>query len=657
MALATLDPIRRVFDRVRDADRGDGELLARYRSHRDQDAFGSLVRRHGPMVFGVCKRVLRDPHAADDAFQATFLVLAKKADQVRPPDRLSPWLYGVAYRTAMKARGRACRRQQIEQQYATEVANRTALPPERDADLLPVIDEQLNALPEKYRTPLLLCGVQGLNKAEAAERLGLPEGTVSSRLARAREMLRDRLARRGVVVPAVALGAALTANTLHAAVPPTLASATAELAMSSALASPTVLSLSHEVLQSMTFLKLKMLCAVATAIALTGGGFGLYAIHADEKKPAQPGVKPAVKPDGEKPKPGAKPDGEKPKPANPDGEKPKPNGDKPGEKPAVKVGKTGGLVAGTDAKESTIAIAVKGDSGVVEKLFKVAADAKVFIDGKEGKLADVPKNSTAALQIAGGKEGALQTATEVRITGGTFVGVVAKGDATSLTFEGEKTQRVVKLAAGGKVTVNGKDATLSDVKPGDKVQVTLAADGSGALLVAGGSKPAGDGGEKPVKNPKFSGKVGSVDAQARTVTLVAKGEGGTKEIVIKLTADAKITIDGKDAKVGDIQKGAIATFNLVAAKDGQPREANEVTIAGVTFGGSVKQIDASTITVGTEKSDRVFKLLPTTKVTVNGKDAKVADLKTGDRVMVTVAADESGATLIVSGKKGDKENE
>src|SRR5829696_6385598 len=152
MALAQLDTIRKVFDRVRDsANHGDGELLSRYRQQRDQDAFGSLVRRHGPMVLGVCQRVLRDSHAADDAFQATFLVLAKKADAVRPPDRLAPWLYGVAYRTAMKARGRAFRRQQVEHAYATETSNRApAASSDEVADLLPIIDEQLNALPEKY---------------------------------------------------------------------------------------------------------------------------------------------------------------------------------------------------------------------------------------------------------------------------------------------------------------------------------------------------------------------------------------------------------------------------------------------------------------------------------------------------------------------------
>src|SRR5437764_15311191 len=106
MVTAQLGTLRKMFDRVRDdAGHGDGELLTRYRTLRDEDAFGSLVRRHGPMVLGVCRRVLRDHHAADDAFQATFLVLARKADAVHPPDRLVPWPYGVAYRTALNLRG------------------------------------------------------------------------------------------------------------------------------------------------------------------------------------------------------------------------------------------------------------------------------------------------------------------------------------------------------------------------------------------------------------------------------------------------------------------------------------------------------------------------------------------------------------------------
>jgi RNA polymerase sigma factor (sigma-70 family) len=635
MAVAQLGTIREVFDRVRDsAARGDGELLARYRRDRDQDAFGSLVRRHGPMVLGVCRRVLRDSHAAEDAFQATFVVLARKADAVRPPERLAPWLYGVAYRTALKARGRAFRRQQVEQAYASEVANRPAPASDGAAELLPVIDEQLHALPEKYRTPLVLCALQGLNKAEAAERLGLPEGTVSSRLARAREMLRDRLTRRGVAVPAAALAGLLAADSLRAAVPAALADASG-FGAGTALASPTVLSLADEVTRSMTLLKLKAVCAVALCATLAGGGFGLYAIHADEKKPAKPaGDKPA-----------ARLDGEKPKPTNPDGQKPA--------QPRLR--KSGGQVAGVNAKEGTLMLAIKGDGGIVERLVKVAPGAKVFIDNKEAKLADVPKNSFAALLLAAGKEGELPTATEVRVTGRTASGVVKEASANGIALQSEKKPQEFKIDSGTKVTVNGKPAKATDLKPGDRVVVVLKADDSAALSVAAGEK-RGDGdklrpeGERPAKGRQFGGRVASVDANARTVTLAAKGDAG-QPMVVKLTADAKVLVDGKEARLADVPKGAPAVFTLASARDGQPREASELIVSGPTFGGSVKQIDATTITVGNEKTDRVLKLSPATKVTVDGKAAKLADLKTGDRVQVTLSADEATAVLIAAGDK------
>ncbi len=668
MALAQLDSVRKAFDRVRDAaNGGDGELLTRYRTRRDQDAFGSLVRRHGPMVLGVCRRVLRDAHAADDAFQATFLVLAKRADAVRPPDRLAPWLYGVAYRTALKARGRAFRRTRVERAYAAEVSNRPPAASEEAADLLPVIDEQLNALPEKYRTPLVLCALQGLNKAEAAACLGLPEGTVSSRLARAREMLRDRLTRRGVVVPGAALAVLCTAGALQAAVPPALAASAAGVASGSALVPATVLTLSHEVLRSMTLLKLKTLCVAALSVALAGGGFGLYAIQADDKKPAQ---------QGEKPKPPTKP-GEKPNPnekngdnnqngkneqngnnnQNGEGNKPKPDGEKPGvKKPEKPAAKFAGRVVSVDPQANTLTLTVKGDGGATEKVVKLAAGVKVFVDGKEAKLADVPKGGVAALVSVGTKDGVPPEVTEVRVTGMSVPGIVKQVDATMIALEGEKNPRTAAISAGTQVTVNGKAAKATDLKPGDKVMVVLSADEKTALAITSGAKP-GDGEKPGVKNPKFGGKIASVDATAKTITVLTGKGDSVKETVLKLTADAKITVDGKDAKIGDLAKGAFATFALVATKDGQPREANAVTVTGATFTGVIKQVDATGVTIGGEKSDRVVKLATGGKVLIGEKEGKLADLKAGDKVTVTLTSDESGAVQIQSGVKkptGDK---
>jgi RNA polymerase sigma factor (sigma-70 family) len=658
--------MRKAFDRVREADSGDGELLTRYRNERDQDAFGSLVRRHGPMVLGVCRRVLRDYHAAADAFQATFLVLAKKADAVRPPDRLAPWLYGVAYRTALKARGRAFRRQQVEQHYASHAAIKSngnepsashAVDADADgtAELLPLIDEHLNALPEKYRTALVLCGIQGLNKAVVAAKLGLPEGTVSSRLARAREMLRDRLLRRGIAVPAVTFTAIFTVDSLQAAVPPALATSASAVAGTSAI-SATILALSNEVIRSMAFLKLKILGAIALAVSLVGSGYGLVALQADDKKPQTvPGeVKKAQPASGEAKKP-VPADDEKPKVAK--GEKDEDKGEKSekGEKPQKPqkpeaedkkpTGKFGGKVEAVDAKANTITLVFKGEGGVTEKVVKVASSAKVFIDGKEGKIADVPKGAMANFVLPGSKEGAATEATEVRVIGQSFVGVVKQVDASGITLDGEKKPQAFTLTADTKVTVNGKDAKVTDLGAGDKVLVVLTADSASVLGITSGKAE----GEKPgVKVGKFGGMVSGVDAKAQTISIHGKGENN--DIVVKLIASAKITVDGKEAKFGDIGKGMIANFVLSSGKD-QPREASEVHVTGTNFNGSIKQLDDKSITISNEKAEKVLKLLPNMKVIISGKDAKLADLKVGEKVSVTLSADESGVLQIVGGAK------
>ena len=181
----------------------EGELLGRFVARRDQAAFEALIARHGPMVLGVCRRMLGDPHAAADAFQATFLVLVRKAGSLRDADRLGPWLHGVACKVAARSRADAARRREREARRARPEAWEEAAPLD-GAELRGVLDEELNRLPERYRRPIILCYLEGHTHEEAARRLRCTSGTLRGRLDRGREKLRARLRRRGVA-PSVVL--------------------------------------------------------------------------------------------------------------------------------------------------------------------------------------------------------------------------------------------------------------------------------------------------------------------------------------------------------------------------------------------------------------------------------------------------------------------
>jgi RNA polymerase sigma factor (sigma-70 family) len=177
------------------ADLTDGQLLERFLHRSDEAAFATLVRRHGPMVLGVCKRLLRSVHDAEDAFQATFLVLFRKADSLLSRTTVGNWLYGVAYHTALKARVAIRKRQDKESQAFTRFA-----PSEESCPVMAMVDRVLHHLPDKYREPLVLCALEGKSRKEAAQQLGIPEGTLSSRLAAARRILAKRLAAQGVTL-------------------------------------------------------------------------------------------------------------------------------------------------------------------------------------------------------------------------------------------------------------------------------------------------------------------------------------------------------------------------------------------------------------------------------------------------------------------------
>jgi RNA polymerase sigma factor (sigma-70 family) len=208
----------------------DSELLACFVEQRDESAFAVLVQRHGGMVLGVCRRILGNVHDAEDAFQATFLVLARRAGELGQRELVGNWLYGVATRTAMELKARTARRRCREKQ--VQDMPHPAVEAAVWDDLQPVLDEEVGRLPEKYRVPVVLCELEGRSRREVAKQLQVPEGTLSSRLATARKMLARKLASRGLMLSAGTLAMLLTQKASAAVVSPTLLAATLKAASS-----------------------------------------------------------------------------------------------------------------------------------------------------------------------------------------------------------------------------------------------------------------------------------------------------------------------------------------------------------------------------------------------------------------------------------------
>jgi RNA polymerase sigma factor (sigma-70 family) len=252
----------------------DGALLDRFLREKDEGAFAELVGRHGPMVRATCRRILGDGPDADDAFQAVFVVLARKAASISRRDLLGPWLHTVAVRAATRARLQK-ERLWSHERTVTVMPEPPSTPECEPSDWLPLLDDALQSLPEKYRRALVLCDLQGQGRTEAAAGLGVAEGTLSSRLARGRILLRRRLLQRGAAVSAVALTAWLTSPAL-AGVPPGLITSTIQAAQGGAMSAP-VAALSEGVLQTMRFAKIKMLGAVVLGLALLTGGVAVFA--------------------------------------------------------------------------------------------------------------------------------------------------------------------------------------------------------------------------------------------------------------------------------------------------------------------------------------------------------------------------------------------
>ncbi len=273
---ALLQQIERIFRVGTVSGLPEDKLLERVCAQSDESSFEALVLRHGPMVWGVCHRLLWNPHDAEDAFQATFLILLSKIDSLRDPSGVSPWLYGVAYRVALRARGDATRRRKKELEAAQPEAIELDVHGDQDRMSL-ALDEEIRRLPEKYLKPVILCYLEGLSYEEAARRLNRTPATIKGQLARARERLRSRLTRRGFAPNIGLLGAESFSTSTPAVVPKALAASTIHLlqhasaggSLAAVASSATVVALVDGVIGTMRVSRWKVAAMSLSVIAGT----------------------------------------------------------------------------------------------------------------------------------------------------------------------------------------------------------------------------------------------------------------------------------------------------------------------------------------------------------------------------------------------------
>jgi RNA polymerase sigma factor (sigma-70 family) len=510
----------------------DGQLLECFIARREEAAFEALLRRHGPMVLGVCRRVLGNAADADDAFQATFLVLLRKASSVVPRELVGNWLYGVAYRTALKARGCAARRRLKEREVAA--MPRPQAPADSWTDLQPVLDQELSRLPDRYRAAVVLCDLEGKSRQEVARRLRLPEGTVSSRLARGRRLLAKRLARHGVALSAGAL-AVLLAREASAAVPTPLATSTlhaaAQVLAGHALAgavSARVAALTEGVLKAMLVTKLNVPAALLCAAAV----LGLAAVMLT--RPAL-----ADKPADAPPKAGAK--------------------DKPEAGPTIQ-----GTVKAVDADKHTLTVTVQktpGKKGTTDRTIDLPADVRVllepeFVKGeKPGTLADVTPGTPVSLDLSADQKAIRAVHVHGRSLGGGVKSIDAATNRLTVTVkeEGGPREKTVTLADGAKVWLDdglvkggAREGKLTDLAEGTPVVVHLSAvakDRAVSVQASGLS---------------LFGSVKGVDIGNNTITVIVKENGGLVDKTLTLAKGVRV--DG--VKLADLTEGTPVSVRL-----------------------------------------------------------------------------------------------
>jgi RNA polymerase sigma factor (sigma-70 family) len=501
----------------------DGQLLQCFVVRRDEAAFEAIVRRHGPMVWGVCRRIAGNTHDADDAFQATFLLLVRRAASLESPELVGNWLYGVAFRTALKARATRFRRQRYEG--TLEDAPEPSIVQESHEDWKPPLDQALNQLPELYRVPVVLCELEGRSRAEVARQLRLPEGTLSSRLAKARKLLANRLARHGLVLSSLSLTAALARG---APVPPELIASTTQAALAGAVQCGSIPALLEGVKQAMTLTRIKMVAVLLTVATVLG-------VSGSLKQPALAGKPAAVVAAATTQK------------------------EKKERGPSVH-----GVVKLVEAGKNTIVVTVQkapGKKETEDQTHTVAADVKVTLQDnltkKEappmGTLADLSEGTEVTLELAVDRKSVVAISARGPGLHGSIKSVAADKKSITVTSK-DKTgaiEKTLTLAKGIRIIKDDglgrkksdppKEGTIEDLNEGTGVLVHLSVNRKTAL----GINILGMG---------LHGTIKSYDSGSQTLTVTVKEDAQIVDKDLKLAKNARVD--------GDLTQGARVAVTL-----------------------------------------------------------------------------------------------
>jgi len=579
------------------AECSDRQLLERFAATGEQGAFAALVDRHGSLVLGVCRRVLNNAEDAEDAFQATFLVLARKAESVGWQDSIGNWLYGVAYRVAMKTRSKCIRQRQRELEYQPE-RSEGATPADQITwgELRCVLDDELQRLPAKYRAPLLLCYLEGKTRDEAAVQLGWSPGSVKGRLERGREMLRSRLEGRGLTVSAV-LCASLLPQSADAAVPAALAANTLQTATGFAageaacVISPHVLSLAQGVIQAMVITKIKMMGVLMVGVSLlTLGAVGTYLVAYDD------------------------------------------NG---------REGGVHGIFKSIDPQKGTITVQTFAGERLAEKTttFNLAGkDTKVTVNERgTAKLSDLSEGTRVQLRLSADDDvvaiNAAAPTMRVRLK------AVDAANKTVTILVGERGEtKELKVAAEVRLP--------EKVEPGIPAEVVLSLDRSTviALNPASERRPDGDGNRRAIAERTagrgLHGVAVSVAADKGTIEVLEGGEENPKFTTYQVAKDVQFLQNERpttDIKLENIPRAARLTFRL--AEDG--KTITHLSVLAPMTGGVIAEVDAKTgaITLRTEREPKSFKLAPNAVIRMGDRKVEASELKVGMRVLLHLSMD------------------